>query len=94
MKDGVITHLNDRGVPGFDSLHIGLDGILDYKIYWEILEEIYRKDPNDAQISDVPILDAILKKGIDFKWIPFKVWLDTGNPSALDRTVAFLKARQ
>lgn len=93
MKDGIITHLNDRGAPGFDSLHIGLDGIYDYKIYWEILQALYDKDPNDAQISDVPILDEMLKRGLAFKWVPYKVWLDTGNLSALERTEKFLGSR-
>ena len=90
MKDGKITHLNDRGVPGFDSLHIGLDGIYDYARYWQILQALYDKDPNDAQISDVPILDTMIQEGIEFKWIPFKVWLDIGNISALERTEKFL----
>src|SRR3990167_3641709 len=44
MKDGTIAYLNDRGIPGFDSVHIGLDGIFDYKIYWDTLEGIYAKD--------------------------------------------------
>ncbi|OGG58852.1 hypothetical protein A2765_00530 [Candidatus Kaiserbacteria bacterium RIFCSPHIGHO2_01_FULL_56_24] len=93
MKDGTIAYLNDRGIPGFDSVHIGLDGIFDYKIYWDTLEGIYAKDPNDAQISDVPILDAMIKTGVMFKWIPYKVWLDTGNIPALKATEKFLAAR-
>lgn len=92
MKDDVIMNLNDRGVPGFDSVHIGLDGIHDYKIYWDTLQSIYDKDPNDAQISDVPILDSMIKQGVEFKWIPYKVWLDTGNIPALQRTEKFLAA--
>lgn len=91
MKDGIITHLNDRGVPGFDSLHIGLDGIFDYEMYWEILQAIYDRDPNDAQISDVPILDEMLKRGVHFKWVPFKVWLDTGNIASLRQVEDYLK---
>jgi choline kinase len=90
MKDGNILHLNDRGVSGFDSIHIGLDGICDYEMYWDVLESIYKKDPNDAQISDVPILDEMIKGGVVFAWIPYKVWLDTGNPAALKRTEDFL----
>ncbi|MEK7509195.1 MAG: hypothetical protein AAB605_00605 [Patescibacteria group bacterium] len=93
MKDGVILNLNDRGIPGFDSIHIGLDGIFDYKIYWETLQAIYDKDPNDAQISDVPILDAMIQAGVQFKWIPYKVWLDTGNIPALQRTTDFLSTQ-
>lgn len=90
MKDGKVLHLNDRGVPGFDSIHIGLDGIKDYQSWWRILENIYHADPNDAQISDVPILDAMIKEGIEFDWMPYRVWLDTGNIPALKKTEKFL----
>ena len=93
MRDGEIVRLNDRGVPGFDSMHIGLDGIFDYKIYWEALESIYSANPNDAQISDVPIIDLMMRRGVTFKWIPYKVWLDTGNIPALKRTETFLASR-
>jgi choline kinase len=91
IKDGKVTHLNDKGVPGFDSVHIALDGIRDYEVWWRILENIYNANPNDAQISDVPVLDAMIKEGIDFDWIPYKVWLDTGNIPALKSTEEFLK---
>ena len=91
MKDGKILHLNDKGVMGFDSVHIGLDGIKDYKIWWQTLEDIYNRDPNDTSIGDVPVLYSMIKKEIDFEWIPYKVWLDTGNISSLKKTEEFLK---
>ena len=90
LKDGKIFNLNERGVPGFDSIHIGLDGIKDYESWWRILEDIYNQDPNDAQISDVPILYTMIKEGIEFNWIPYKVWLDTGNIPALQSKEKFL----
>jgi choline kinase len=91
MKEGKIAQLLDKGVPGFDSIHIGLDGIKDYKVWWETLESLYNSNPNDADLGDVPVLDAMIKKGVDFKWIPYKVWLDTGNIPALKTTEEFLK---
>jgi choline kinase len=94
IADNKIVNLNDRGVPGFDSVHIGLDGIFDFAIWWRTLEAIYAKDPNDAQISDVPILDSMIKEGVVFEWIPYKVWLDTGNIPALKRTEDFLSSRR
>ena len=90
MEDGKILHMNDKGVSGFDSVHIGLDGIRDYEAWWRILENIYNADTNNAQISDVPIIDAMIKEGLDFDWIPFRVWLDTGNIPALKKTEDFL----
>lgn len=83
IKNGKIAHFNERGVSGFDSIHIGLDGIFDYQKYWENLEAIYNKNPNDAQISDVPILDEMIKEGVGFEWVPFNIWLDTGDLKTL-----------
>ncbi len=90
IKNNRILHFNERGILGFDSIHIGLDGIFDYKMYWEILEQIYKNNPNDSQISDVPILDEMIKRGADFTWVPYSVWLDTGNLDALDATLLYL----
>ncbi len=90
MKDGKVIYLNDKGVTPFDSLHIALDGIKDYEAWWRILENIYNANPSDAQISDVPILDQMIKEGIDFEWVPYNIWLDTGNPDALKRSKDFL----
>lgn len=91
MENGILRRINQRGASGFDSLHIGLDGIKDYESWWEILENIYDNDPNNAQISDVPVLNAMIASGINFKWIPYKIWLDTGNLVAIKRTEQFLK---
>ena len=94
MKDGKMLHTNEKGGEGFDSIHVGLDGVFDYKMYWEILETIYTKDPNDAQVSDVPILDEMIKRGVEFTWVPYSVWLDTGNLDALDATTKYLATHQ
>jgi hypothetical protein len=40
-----IIELKDKGVPGFESIHIGLDGIKDYQDYWTTLEEITMRIP-------------------------------------------------
>ena len=90
MKDKKVVSLNEKGVPGFDSLHIGIDGILDYEEWWEIFQAVYDENPNDLQISDVPVLAGMMKRGISFEWLPFKTWLDTGNLDALKKTEAFL----
>lgn len=92
MKNGVIEHLNDRGVKPFDSVHIGLDGIYDYEIYWQMLQSIYDRNPSDQQISDVSALNLMMQVGVEFKWIPYEIWLDTGNLSALKRTEDFFNA--
>ena len=37
------------------------------------------------------VLEKMLDQKVDFKWIPFQVWLDTGNISALQKTEQYLK---
>lgn len=86
-----IIKLLDKGEPDFQSIHIGLDGIYDYQTFWQTLEKIYTNDPNDKTLSEVHVLDRMLAEGALFKWIPYNVWLDTGNLEALAKTEKYLK---
>ncbi|MBU1203291.1 hypothetical protein KKH39_04605 [Patescibacteria group bacterium] len=90
VKDNKIIQLNEKGVNPFDSIHIGLDGIYDYKLFWQALESIYNTDKLNSGLSEVHVLEKMLEQKIDFKWIPFPVWLDTGNISALENTQKYL----
>ena len=92
IENEKIHHLNERGILA-DSVHTGLDGVKDYEAWWRTLEEIYNADKNDAQISDVPVLDSMIKQGITFDWIPYKIWLDTGNLTAFQKADAHVRAR-
>src|SRR3989344_2924899 len=56
VKDNKIITLKDKGVPGFQSIHIGLDGIFDYKIFWETLEKLYTNDPQNTGLSAILVL--------------------------------------
>lgn len=91
MKEGEIINLNDKGVRPFDSIHIGLVGIKDYEVWWQVLEEVYNRDPSDIAIGDVPVLDEMIKRGIKFEWVPYKVWLDTGNLNRFAKTEECLR---
>jgi len=90
VSSGKLIKLNDKGILGSDSLHIGLIGIYDYKTFWESLEELYADNPNNQSLGDVPVIEEMIKKGFDFERIPYKVWLDTGNMDALKKTEEFL----
>lgn len=91
VQGNKIIELKDKGVPGFESIHIGLDGIKDYQDYWTTLEEIYNEDPNFKELCDVQVLDRMIKNGSDFTLIPFPVWLDIGNLTALKNTEEYLQ---
>lgn len=86
VADGKIIKLLDKGESGFQSIHIGLDGIHDYQEFWRTLEDIYTKDTDNTSLSDVHILSRMFEQGTSFEWIPYNVWLDTGNLDALEKT--------
>ncbi|MSR73663.1 MAG: hypothetical protein EXS60_01220 [Candidatus Pacebacteria bacterium] len=86
VVDGKIIKFLDKGIPDFQSIHIGLDGIVDYSVFWTALEDIYKSDPMNQSLSDVHILEKMLVRGADFDWVPYDVWLDTGNLEALAKT--------
>lgn len=90
IENEKLSRINPRGVPGFDSIHIGLDGIKDYESWWRNLESIYNTNKDDTQISDVGILNAMLKEEVEFTWIPYKIWLDTGNLTAIKKAEDWL----
>ncbi|MCD4706067.1 aminoglycoside phosphotransferase family protein, partial [bacterium] len=83
VGDNVIS-INDKGAQDFDYIHIGLVGIKDYKIFWEILEKIYNEDKNDSSLNDVSVINRVIKNNeSEFKFLKFNAWLDIGNIKAL-----------
>ncbi len=91
VSEGYLKKVNDKGVVGFDSIHIGMTGINNYQMFWETLEELYTSDPMNQALGDVPVIEKLLEKGMKFKWIPFNTWLDTGNVKALEKTAEYLR---
>ncbi len=85
IKDGKIIRVNDKGVTDFGSIHIGISGINDFDDFWKLLGEILGERKNDQSISDVHVIESMLHEGKEFKLVPFKTWLDIGNPEALNR---------
>jgi len=87
-----LIKINDKGVPGFNAVHIGLIGIKDYKKFWEILNNLHNsRTPEDTSLSDVHVIEAMLNEGISFESIDLPTWLDTGNLEALNKTIDKLK---
>jgi NDP-sugar pyrophosphorylase family protein len=94
VENEKIVQLLDKGVPDFHSIHIGLDGIFDHDIFWKALEDIYQSDPMNQSLSEVHVLDKMLHDGVAFEWVPYDVWLDTGNLDALAKTEEYLKNKK
>lgn len=91
VESGKITRLNDKGVLDFESVHIGLVGIKDFADFWKAARMIYDGDHNNSAWSDVHVEEMMMRNGTVFDWAPFNVWLDTGNPDALQRTEKYFR---
>jgi len=92
--DGKIEEILDKGVPGFQSIHIGLDGIADYEGFWSALDAVYGREPMNQSLSEVHILNKMLANGAPFDWVPYNIWLDTGNLDALGKTEKYFESRK
>lgn len=86
VVDGTVRKLNEKGDPDFDSIHIGLIGINDFKLFWEKLKNIYQSNPANTGHSDVHVIGAMLAAGSQFGLAQFYAWYDTGNPISLAKT--------
>ena len=92
-QDGKVGRFNKRGTPGFDSIYLGLDGVHDYKIYFETLEVLYNTDPMSEKHHPIEVYNKMLEKGIEFLPKHFTTWLDTGTPTGIKKTEEYLKNR-
>lgn len=94
VGDEYVLEVQDKGAPHFDSIHIGMTGVKSYKLFWKVANDLYKENPNDQSLGDVPVIEQMMKEGTKFKWVPFKVWLDTGNIPALKETEKILSTRK
>jgi NDP-sugar pyrophosphorylase family protein len=85
VVDEFTLALSEKGALDFDYLHIGIVGIRDYNQFWEILERLYRENPNDKNLNDCRVIFEMIKRKIPFEIVNFPVWYDTGNVEALHR---------
>ena len=81
---------NEKGAINFDYIHIGLIGIFDYQSYWDELQKLYDKNPNDQSLNDCKVLVKMLDAGSKFTTVTFPEWYDTGNAAALGRARAHI----
>lgn len=91
VENGKVARFNKRGTSGFDSIYLGLDGVFDYKIYFEVLESLYNNDPMSEKHHPIEVYNIMLEKGIEFLPQHFTTWLDTGNIPALKNTEEYFR---
>ncbi len=93
-ENGEATNINEKKQGSSQEVFIGLFGVADYASYWRHLEALYKADTQDQNLNDVMPLNEMLKDGMNSDVITFPVWLDTGNPQALEKTLAYLNTQQ
>ncbi len=81
-KNGYITRFNKKNMGGLYA-HIGLIGVKDYKLFWDILTRLYKENPNDGSLNDTATLTVMVEQGIQIKGVETKNWIDMGNPVSL-----------
>lgn len=84
--NGRLLQIQPKGAATFDTIHIGISGIVDFPSFWENLDRLYREHPEDATLNDTAVINEMLKEGKNFTMIPFSTWYDTGNLEALAAT--------
>jgi len=86
VVDETTLTFSDKGAMDFDYLHIGLVGVNNYKKFWEILERLYHKNPNDSTLNDCQVIVEMIKEKSSFDIVNFPIWYDVGNVTALHNT--------
>jgi dTDP-glucose pyrophosphorylase len=81
-ENGRIVRFNNKGING-NLGHIGLIGVKDYSKYWEHLNKLYTKNPNNSSLNDTATLSEMISAGIPIKGYEIKNWLDIGNTKSL-----------
>jgi NDP-sugar pyrophosphorylase family protein len=92
LNEHSISKIADKGATEYDLLHIGFVGIKDHELYWNCLAELYENNPNDSVLNDTRTMNVMLERGAKFKPVEYKLWLDIGNPKALEETEKYLLA--
>lgn len=77
----------EKGNLNPDFLHIGLVGINDYKLFWEIADKILIEKNYRSSLGDVDVLQQMVKTS-PFKVFQTSEWLDIGNVDRMNEAKA------
>lgn len=82
VENDVVVKLNDKGDESYDYEYIGLCGIKDYELFWNIAQDLYNSGHNDSTLSDCDVIRKMLSTET-FEAFILKNWLDIGNMTSL-----------
>lgn len=79
--NGKITSINEKGEQNFDFVYVGVSGIWQYNVFWDICKNTLAI-ANTSDLSDC----HVIRKMNDFFVFAIDDWYDIGNIDALKRT--------
>jgi hypothetical protein len=68
----------DKGNLSPDFLHVGILGINNYKLFWEIADSVLKENAYASSLSDVDVLKRLLLQD-KVQEYELKTWFDIGN---------------
>ncbi len=72
--NGKIISINEKGEQNFDYVYVGVSGILQHEIFWDVCRSTLQKT-NSQDLSDCDII----RKMSDFSLIKVSEWYDIGK---------------
>lgn len=84
--NGKIASINEKGEQNFDFVYVGVSGIQQYGIFWDICKTTLAT-VNTSDLSDC----HVIRKMNDFSVVHLDEWYDIGNIDALKRTRSKIK---
>lgn len=88
VKGDNVSIFYEKGNISPDFLHIGIVGINNYKLFWELTEEILEENDYNNALSDVDVLTKFIKIN-DLRLKEFNTWFDIGNVEKIKEAKAF-----
>lgn len=79
--NGKIASINEKGEQNFDYVYVGVSGILQYEVFWDICKSSL-KSLKSSDLSDC----HVIRKMNDFSIINVDYWYDIGNIDSLKTT--------
>lgn len=79
---------HDKGNMMPDYLHVGIVGINNFKLFWDIALKILNERKTDSTLSDVDVLKEYIKQET-VKNISVKKWFDIGNVEKITEAKSF-----
>jgi NDP-sugar pyrophosphorylase family protein len=83
-----ISIFHDKGNMTPDFLHIGIVGINNYELFWDIASKILNERKSDSTLSDVDVLKEYIKTK-SVRNIEIKSWFDIGNVEKIKEAKSF-----